>query len=102
MEVRNAFSRMDQYFGEEVKIPFTPTFSLVGWKVSKNLVVTYFDVGRQFHLQAYTGRGIQFGNNAEAVTLIKAPLGDTFEFIQRVTRIVKEVEGEEIKFTSIE
>lgn len=93
MEVRNAFARMDQYFGEEVKIPFTPIMSVIGWKVSENLIVTYVDASRQFQLRAYSYLDIPMGGSVETVTLIKASLADTFEFIQRVTRIVKEVEG---------
>lgn len=75
MDVRNAMDMMDKYFGEELKIPVTNTFSAIGWKTPrKNFFILYDDADSQFELvQLDNGKFIKMG--------VKAPYNLVLAFV---------------------
>jgi len=40
---------LDKMYGEETKIPVTPTFKILGWIVKGNFIIVYHDATELFH-----------------------------------------------------
>ena len=96
IDVRPAYELLDKYFGEPVKVPLHPTFSLISWKVNEDLYIDHV-IGRQtLRLYAFNKKfricADSSQTSTQSVIIAEAPIAQVNEFIGRILMIRSAVE----------